>query len=82
MCSGYLTPFGTFKYGCVKKAREMFSFPPLINNSVTIWLTFLLLSISATISSKRLIIYVFYLGCSSQFFCKFCKYDPYNLTIQ
>ena len=38
-----LTSFGTLKYDFVIKAREMFSFLPLINNSVTIEFTFLLL---------------------------------------
>ena len=37
-----LISFGTAIYNCVTKAREMFSFLPLINNSVTIELSFLL----------------------------------------
>ena len=39
--------FGTAKLDCVIKTREIFRFVPLINNSVTIGLSFLLLSISA-----------------------------------
>ena len=44
--------FGTAKKDCAIKAREMFSFFPPINSSVTIGLSFLLLSISAIISSN------------------------------
>ena len=40
----------TAKYNCVIKTREMFSFLHLINNSVTIGLSFLLQGISAIIS--------------------------------
>ena len=36
------TSFGTLKYDCVTKIREMFSFLPLINNSVTIVKSFLI----------------------------------------
>ena len=39
-------------YDCVIKIREMFSFLPQINKSVTIEFSFLLLIISAIISSK------------------------------
>ena len=35
-----LTSFGTLKYDCLIKAREMFSFLHLINKSVTTWLSF------------------------------------------
>ena len=42
------------KKKCVIKSREMFSFLPLINNSVTIGLIFLLLTISTFISSKMI----------------------------
>ena len=41
--------FGTAKEDCVIKAREMFSFSPLIKNSVTTGLRFLLLNISVFI---------------------------------
>ena len=44
--------FGTAKKDCAIKAREMVSFFPLINSSVTVGLSFLLLSISAIISSN------------------------------
>ena len=52
MCSVSLTSFGTLKYDCEIKAVEIFSFLPLINNSVTTGLSFLLLIISERISSK------------------------------
>ena len=51
-----LTSFGTLKYYCVIKTRDMFSFLPLINNSVTIEFRFLLLIISAIISPKSIYI--------------------------
>ena len=44
--------FGTEKQDCVIKTREMFSFLPLMNNSVTTGLSFLLLGISAIMLSK------------------------------
>ena len=47
-----LTFFGTLKYDWVIKTIEILSFLPLINNSVTIGFNFLLLIISAIISSK------------------------------
>ena len=37
-----LTSFGALKYDCVIKTREMFSFLPLINNSVTKQIAFYL----------------------------------------
>ena len=49
-----LTSFGTLKYDCVIKTREMFNFLPLINNSVTTEFSFLLLIISAIRSSKTI----------------------------
>ena len=52
MCRVSLTSFGTLKYDCEIKAVEIFSFLPLINNSVTTGLSFLLLIISERISSK------------------------------
>ena len=42
--------FGATNYDCAIKAIEMLSFLPLINNSVTIGLSFSLLSISPIIS--------------------------------
>ena len=63
-----LTSFGTLKYDCVIKTREMFSFLPLINNSVTIELSFLLLSISAIILSKTINILRFLFGLYSSMF--------------
>ena len=49
-----LTSFGTLTYDCVIKAREMFNFLPLINNSVIIEFSLLVLIISATRSSKTI----------------------------
>ena len=50
----YSTSFGNLKYDCVIKTIEIFNFLPLINNSVTTGLSFLLLIISAIISSKTI----------------------------
>ena len=47
-----VTYFSSLKYDCVIKTIEMFNFLPLINNSVTTGLSFLLLIISSIISSK------------------------------
>ena len=71
--------FGTAKKDCVIKTREIFSFLPLINNSVTIGLTFILLSISAIISSKRINILCSLFGCILHYFY---KYHPYHSSIQ
>ena len=49
-----LTYFGTLKCDCVIKTIEMFNFLSLINNSVTIGFSFLLLIILAIISSKTI----------------------------
>ena len=49
-----LTYFGTLKYDCVIKTGEIFNFLPLINKSVTIEFSFLLLIISAIKSSKTI----------------------------
>ena len=49
-----LTSFGTLNYDCVIKTIEIFSFLPLRNKSVTIEFSFLLLIISAIISSKTI----------------------------
>ena len=45
-----LTSFRTLKYDYTTKTIEMFNFLPLINNSVTTGLSFLLLAISAIMS--------------------------------
>ena len=50
----YSTTFSNLKYDCVIKTIEIFTFLPLINNSVTTGLSFLLLIISAIISSKTI----------------------------
>ena len=44
--------FDTLKYDCVTKTIEIFKFLPLVNNFVTIELSFLSLIISGFISSK------------------------------
>ena len=49
-----LTSLGTLKYDSVVKIREIFNFLPLMNKSVTIEFNFLLLIISAIISSKTI----------------------------
>ena len=49
-----LTSFDTLKQNCMIKTVETFNFLHLINISVTISLTFLLLIISAIISSKTI----------------------------
>ena len=56
----------------------MFSFLPLTNNSVTIGLRFLLLSISAIISSRTINDLRFFLNYIIQYFY---KYQPYHLSI-
>ena len=61
------------------KTREMFGFLPLIDNSVNIGLSFLLLSISAIISSRQSIICVSYSPCILQYFY---KHDAHNSGIQ
>ena len=57
-----LTSFDTLKYDWVIKAIEILSFLPLIKNSVTIGFNFLLLIISAMISSKSINTLRFFLG--------------------
>ena len=54
-----LPSFGTLKYNWVIKTREMFNFLPLINIYVTTGFRFLLLIISAMISSKTINISLF-----------------------
>ena len=49
-----LKSFGNLKYDWVTKTREIFQFLPLIKDSVTIEFSFLLLIISAIISSKAI----------------------------
>ena len=63
----------------VIKTREMFSFLPLINNSVTIGFRFLLLSISAIISLKTINILRFLFELHSSISCTF---NPYHSSIQ
>ena len=55
-----LTTFASLKYDYEIKAIEMFNFLPLIKNALTTGFSFSLLIISATISSKQLIFYVYF----------------------
>ena len=55
------TYFESFKCDCVIKTIEIFNFLPLINNFVTVEFSFLLLIISAIISSKTINILFFIL---------------------
>ena len=71
--------FDTAKSDCVWKARQIFSFLPLINNSITSGLSFLLLSISAINHQIQSMICVFYLDCNLQYFY---NYHPYHSGIQ
>ena len=79
-----LTFLGTLKDNCLIKTLEMFNFMPLINNSVTIGLSFLLLIISAiiwsnTINTFLLLLLLFYLDSILQYFC---KHLAYHLSIK
>ena len=49
-----LDSFSTLRYDCVIKTKEILDFLPLVNSSVTILCSFVLLIISATISSKTI----------------------------
>ena len=49
-----LMSIDTRTYDCMMNTRETFSFLPLMKSSVTIWLSFLLLIISAVISPKTM----------------------------
>ena len=74
-----LTSFGTLKYDYVINTIEIFNFLALINNSVATGLRFLLLIISAIISSKSVHILRFYLYCILRYFY---KHLAYHLSIQ
>ena len=63
-----------FKVDKLWDAREMFSFLPLMNNSVITGFSFLLLSISAIIPSKTIKILRPYLDCILQCFYKYYIY--------
>ena len=70
-----LTSFGNLKYGCVIiKTIEMLNLLPLINNSVTIEFSFLLLITSAIISSKAINILRSLSALYSSIFCKHLAY--------
>ena len=60
--------FVATKYDYVIKIREMFSFLPVIDNSVSNGLRFLLLLVSAMISSKTINTLHFLLGLHSLIF--------------
>ena len=61
------------------KTREFFSFLPLINNSVTIGLIFLLKAYQQSHHQKQLIFFFFYSVFILQYFF---KSHPYHLSIQ
>ena len=69
-----LTSFGTLNYDFVIKTIKKFSFLPLRNKSVTFEFSFLLLIISAIISSKTINILILYLHCILQYFCQHLAY--------
>ena len=69
--------FDTAKWNCETKTREMFSFLPLINNSVTIELSFLVLSILTTTLSNTINVIRFLFGLYFPIFL----YHPYHVTI-
>ena len=50
----HLASFGSLKYDCIIKATKILIFLPLINGSVTLGLSFLLLIISVIVSSKAI----------------------------
>ena len=63
-----LISFGTVKCHLVIKTREIFNFLPVINNSDTIWSSFLLLSMSAITSLNTIYIFPFLFGLRSSIF--------------
>ena len=70
-----LTSVGSLKYYCVIKTEiEILIFLFLINNSVPIGFSFLILIISAIISSKTINTFLFYLDCNLQYFCRHTAY--------
>ena len=69
-----LTSFGTSKYDCAIKTIEILSFLPLINNSVTAGLSYLLPIISAIISSKIINTLRLFRDYILQYFCKHLAY--------
>ena len=69
--------FGTLKHNWVIKTREMFNFLPLINNSVTVEFSFLLLIMSAIVSSKTINIFR---SLSALYSSIFFKYTAYHLN--
>ena len=69
MHSSYLACFATLKSDCVIKTSEMLIFLPLINSSVAIEISFLLLIVSAIILLNWILQY-------------FYKHLAYRLSIQ
>ena len=69
-----LRSFGSLKQDCVIKIIEMFNLLPLIKNSVTIESRFLLLIISAIMSSKTINILCFLPILYSSIFCTHLAY--------
>ena len=66
--------FGNLKDDCVIKTIEIFNFPPLTSNSVTIEFRFLLLIVSAIYHQKLSNFYYLYQDCIHQYFCKHHAY--------
>ena len=75
-----LLSFGTGKYDCVIKTKEIFSFLPLINNSMTTGWSLLLLITSAILPSSTIVTFCSFLGLNS-YQC-FCRHHSYHLSIQ
>ena len=61
------------------KTSEIFSFLPLINNSVTTGLTFFYQTNQLSYHENQSVIRVFHLDCIIQYFY---KHHPYHLSIQ
>ena len=74
-----LISFGTLMYDSVIKTIHMFDYLHIINNSASTGFIFLLLIISAIISSETINTLRFFLDCILQFFN---KYLAYHLSIQ
>ena len=74
-----LISFGTLMYDCVIKTIQMFDYLHIISNSASTGFIFLLLIISAIISSEIINTLRFFLDCILQFFS---KYLAYHLSIQ
>ena len=72
--------FGTGKYDYVIKTKEIFSFLPVINNSMTTGWSLLLPITSAILPSSTIITFCSSLGLKSYQCC--CRHHSYHLSIQ